>query len=259
MTAPIGVGIFLRELSTMEPAAVAAKKAAAAGIRHVALLAVWQEHGASIVRNRNRLAIYAEAFKAQGIKVRLWAYPWHGLEREFCAGLRLHIGNCAGLISGVIVNPELGYRHGQSGPADVLMHGVVDVLSEGQDLWVSSYGHPEGIRDFPWHVFGNYGHQSGQFYLDGNEEAIRRGLAAWLGNTKSPADQFQIPGIPVYGEQSEAALPRWLEWLKCAYADAVGRPIPGVIAWSWPQVSPREWLLLSKLAAELDAAWPTSD
>lgn len=259
MTAPIGVGIFCRELSSMEPPEVAAKKAAAAGIRHVALLAVWQEDGASIVRNRNRLPIYAEAFKAQNIKVRLWGYPWHGLEQEFCAALRRHIDASAGLISGVIVNPELGYRHGRGVEAGALMQTVVDVLAEGQDLWVSSFGHPEGIRDFPWHVFGMFGHQSGQFYLDGSEEAIRRGLAAWLRNTQDPAAQLHIPGIPVYGEQDEAQLPRWLEWLKAAYADVIKRPIPGVIAWSWPQVSTREWLLLSKLAAELDAAWPTSE
>jgi hypothetical protein len=180
----------------MEPPERAAVRAEQAGLRHVALMACWQEQGISTVRNRTSLAAYAEAFHQHGVKVRLWGYPWSGLECEFVAALRLHLREAAGFISGVIVNPELGYRGPRAATADLLMHKVVDCLSEGQDLWVSSFGHPEGIKDFPWSTFGLWGHGSPQLYMDQGMGVMRRGLAEYRKHWDDEG-QLIVPGIPL--------------------------------------------------------------
>lgn len=256
-TAPVGVGIFCRAFSGMVPPEAAAAKAASHGVRHVALMAVWQELGQNGIRNRASMAAFAKAFVDHGIRVRLWGYPWAGLEREFADTLRLHKSLCGRNATGVIVNPELGYRRDRAGPAEVLMHRVVDVLDEGDDLWVSSYGHPEGVRDFPWAVFGCWGDASPQLYLDSDQASMARGLEAWKRYWSQPG-QLCIPGVPAFGDHDEDRLRAWLADLLAAYQEVYGCSPPGVIAWSWPQISSREWRTLEWLAGELDARYDLS-
>lgn len=251
---PKGLGFYLRDLKTMSDPATAAKTAADHNVKHVAIMACWQEpeKGRLVHHEMNRELVddYAQAFAARGIVSRLWGYPWPGLEEQFRDTFLKHTEHCKGLIKGWLLDPEKGYR-GHREDVVPLMELVIESMDESLDLGVTSYSTPRNIRDFPWDLFLDYGYLSPQVYgnVTPEEAGIRNSLKQWLSLAEEPDDQPIIPSIASFGPEAEGNLKGWLEKLDRAYAAEIKKPCPAAFVWSWPSTSSLEWRILGEWAA----------
>jgi hypothetical protein len=247
---PNGVGIYIRQISQDKHGTpeAAATLAAGHGVRWVSIMTVWQEATATKTKvcnkpDSSRYADYVEAFVSAGIKVYLWGYPWQGKEARFAVEVDRAIARVPGLIRGVMLDPEKGYKwYDKQGErkarvsADHLITNTLDLLDESMTIGVTSFGQPKIHGNFPWkNLVAGFG--SPQFYTIGRR-AIEAGVQQWrdLGFTSI------IPSVPAYG-------PRWIdpgidEYL--GYFDDLG--VDGFIFWSWRQLTPAKWREIEKCA-----------
>ncbi|MEN7974038.1 MAG: hypothetical protein ABFR47_09425 [Verrucomicrobiota bacterium] len=123
------------------------------------------------------------------------------------------------------------------------MRGVVDIMTERHDLTVTSYGLPRGIGDLPWTEFLKWGESSPQIYNFAKRD-IRRSFQQY----KDRGATVLVPSIQGYGARDEAQLRPWLDELVEVYPD-----LPGIIIWSWRQLSWREFKTLQRF--EEDMGW----
>lgn len=243
---PKGIGIYIRALSTEKygTPAQAAAKAKARGVSFVVILAVWQEGNTRVVNAPGTRAYeqYVEAFTAAGIDVYLWGYPWAGREDGFILRMRRAIQAVPGMIRGIVLDPERGYKWFQAGQENKARDGAtrlvlrtIDLLNENMTLGVTSFGQPNIHKNFPWREFAA-GFGSPQFYTVG-EHAIDAGTAQWrqLGFTSL------LPSVPAFGPNSEDNLDEYLQCFPLAAVD-------GFIVWSWPQIGAHEWTVLERWA-----------
>lgn len=282
------VGLYIRKLvkgihGTPKAAALKAKQH---GIRHVYILVCWQDYSA-VGRYRQRqiniaatVSKYAEAFNAVGIRVFVWAYPWIGHEDALLDVLSGYLADSN--ISGVLLDPELGYKlrsarrsvsphyvmRGGEGVVEAapmgrflnsglpsvmeyalsraayLCGGVVDLMNERHTLVISGYGRPGYHKEFPWEVFASYGVSSPQFY-NFTAAQMDTGTNEWFkySGATSRSDWEMLPSVGLFGPCSEGKLRDYfIDLSACEYK------IRGVIGWSWELASAIEWGILAEMA-----------
>jgi hypothetical protein len=250
VSAPAGVGVYLRGLghpSQGEPAQ-AAQKARDHGIDFVALLAIWQNRNQTLFSNGRdpaRLVRYAEAFRAAGVGVGLWGYPWAGRHHEYLNRLQAVTDACGpGIVDFWLHDPELGYKWGRAtGAKEADVRASATALRAGAEAsglpqGVTSFGTPAGHPTLALEELGGFGFGSPQFYTAPTED-FARGFGQWRVRGWS---RF-LPSAPLYGPQSGARLEAYLS------AMLVADPgVDGYLFWSWRQAGALEWAILERWA-----------
>jgi hypothetical protein len=247
---PNGVGIYIRQISQARHGTPieAAARAADHGVRWVSIMTVWQEAIATKTKvcnkpDSSRYAEYVQAFTEAYINVWLWGYPWQGKEARFAVEVDRAIVQVPGLIRGVMLDPEKGYKwYDKQGEkkarvsADRLVTNTLDLLDESTDIGVTSYGQPKIHGNFPWkNLVAGFG--SPQFYTVGRK-AIENGVKQWreLGFTSI------VPSVPAYGPRTVD--PGIEEYV--GYFDDLD--VDGVIFWSWRQLTREKWKAVERCA-----------
>lgn len=211
-------------------------------IKGVGLLFCWED----ALRNQESLAAYSEALAQYGIEVRLWGYPKAGREHTFASAFRVSDELTNGICCGVVPDPEREYRQAVIKPLDAalqarkLMAELMNVMTERHDLTITSYGMPKGIPDFPWREFLKWGESSNQIY-NFTLTDIRRSYRQW----QQRGAGIIVPSTHAYGARDENHLKPWLDDLAAEYPD-----LPGIIVWSWRQISRKEFYTFQKFAEE---------
>lgn len=279
---PYGMGVYARSLlhhchrSPQRTARIAADH----GLRFVPILACWQEvrNGRFSHRSINdpsQIARYAEALLAVGVQPALWFYPWGGYEKQLLDHLWVLIRLCDGMIRGLVPDPELGYKWLRGGnrprgallgnmrgqpeaipgrgvggrdtrmvQARSLMGGLIDLMTEAMWLMVTSYGIARFHPNFPWLVFAEYGALSPQLYGATLRETAGS-MREWAQHADDPLLERQyLPSIATYGPSAQARL-------RATLSAWDNQPVCGMCAWSWPQTSAAEWLVLQERAEVL--------
>lgn len=286
-----GVGQYIRGLSerTHGTPKQAAKKAKDHGLSFVAIMSVWQDYQKGKFRHLkgnlrgDKLTRYAEAFKAQGIDVGLWFYPWGGHEERLLSDLHAVCG--AAPIDFILDDGELGHkwktsrrrhkndtgtmRGGQSeafsgGKATGtkfqrvkqvtdLWDGLADIVSQGASplLGATAYGVAGYHPTFPWTTkLERADFLSPQLYT-ASAKQVDLGINQWRRRALiapwSDADIPVIPSIATFGKKSGRAMNEHLE----SFVDGE-EDIDGFISWSWRQTSRQEWRDLAKWAERID-------
>lgn len=251
MTEHRGVGVYLRQLDSKihgTPSQVY-DKAKKAGLARAHILALWQQQQTNKEFNiGQRLVDYAFALHEAGAQVRLWAYPQTLMEASalrILAKRKAELGHA--LFSGFVLDPEKHCKWGglstgkevTERAAAGFLNDLVDLLDEGSDLWVTSYGMASYHPTFPWDVWLSYGTLSPQVY-GFTRPLLQKSLASWRALRASP-DQQIVPIVAGYGDYDEENLGPWLDMFheeepSCQAFDV----------WSWRQLSSREWGILER-------------
>jgi hypothetical protein len=245
-----GLHVYIRELDTAihKTAPQLARRCLDHHVRGVVILVCWEE----TLRNVRLLPVYVAALVDAGIEVRFWGYPRAGAEARFVAALRFADEKTGGVCVGLVPDPERPYRQGiaddhgldATACARKLMQGIVDdAMTERHDLTVTSYGLPRGIPDFPWKEFLRWGASSPQVY-NLSPADLRRAYKEY----KDHGATEIIPSVQAFGEHDEAKLRPWLDTLLVA-----DPALPGLIVWSWRQISAAEFRTFQGFAEE---RWP---
>lgn len=245
-----GIGIYIRQITqkTYGTPSQAARKCQEHGVSFVSILTVWQEAEAKKTKVLNKpqsskFREYVQAFKEHDIKVLLWGYPWAGKENGFIIRMQQAMDVVPGLVDGLMLDPELGYKWDKNnksetvtrGCADYLVESTLDCCNESMDIWVTSHGQPKIHNTLPWNEFTvSFG--SPQFYTVG-KNAILAGLKQWhdLGFLEL------LPSVPAYGKYSGENLENYLRFFPKDL-------IKGFIVWSWPQMKEVEWKTVERWA-----------
>jgi hypothetical protein len=255
-----GIGIYMRGLGSKwhRSPAKAAKRAADHGVSFVAIMGCWQEWRKGKYRNVGqdsaKVARYADAFDAKGIRVWLWGYPWGGNEVQFTETM-FETGKDS-LIAGWVLDPELGYKwkgrqrgvtmRGQpeairgakpggtkderTAQAARLRGRTLDMLRSEQGLCVTSYGMAKYHPTFPWKEFSVVGIGSPQLYSV-NAKQVDQGIAQW----RALGWENIVPSVPAYGRNDGIHMHAHLS----NFVDG-NENIDGFIFWSWRQLSSRK-------------------
>lgn len=240
-------GVYIRGLTKENDPYAMAEQAAKNGITFAAFMIYWQEAEKNKRVNSTVLAEYTKVFAEYGIEPWVWGYPWCGKDATFIARLNWAKSTCAGRLRGFILDPELGYQGHRVGleraklGAEQLVSGVIDVMNEGMDLGVTSFGCAHVHKTFPWEEFCA-GFGSPQFYKTTERHHIRQGLSRW----KEAGWQTLIPSVPAFGPNSGQNLVPYLDKIKII-ADDLEIPIEGWIFWSYQQLGDFEWEAIRSL------------
>ena len=234
MSDPTGVGVYLRELSTVGTPKAVAKRARDNGVRFVALLACWQDGAGHKARNRKLLPAFAEELARVGVLPWIWGYPHAGLEERFVERMR---EAAAAPVAGWILDPEVSYKK-KPAAAQKLVDLTTDALTERLGLGVTSYGLAKAHPTFPWKTFGGRGWGSPQLY-DVAPAQIDRGIAEW----RAHGWEHVVPSVPSFGPKSGAKLHDFLSHFVDGKED-----VAGFVVWSWTQTSSDEWRVLARWA-----------
>lgn len=266
--APKGFGVYLRDLTKdfrdRWPAAKLAKHLKDHHVKHVYILAFWDEGGSVFRRyNRNVGKPYVEAFIKEGITVGIWGFPHPDFVQRYVEMMADTTYNFApkGGITHWLHDPELPWKaKGNPRATDMGLRGqgeaikgfgsnknkeqlselaielcqaeaVERAMLKVPGVGITSYGmakwHP-----IPYDVFAGYGWSSPQLYSV-NRSNVDLGLSMWADR----GSHVFIPSVPVFGPNSDVRLSTHLN----AFLDE-GTPVDvtGFVVWSFPQMSPME-------------------
>ncbi len=289
MSAPTGMGLYARRLGNSTGGAKKlAKKAADHGLKHLELMGPWQEpaaKGSSRIATRTpngieKLLRYSEALASKGIAPLVWFYPWAGEEGrilEFLARLM----DRGAPIAGLLPDPELGSKwKGRKRPKKIhsmrgaqgeairgktgtsrrtarsaavrLMLGLAQLVAEHESLrqhgvGVTSYGvlryHKtlpveELLRTVPVWL-------SPQLYT-ATPELVDEMISDWRAHAGNPGVAV-VPSFATFGPNSGTKLLRHL----ISFVDG-NENVHGLMGWSVPQTSAREWDVIAVFAGWLE-------
>lgn len=235
------VGIFLRGINPKihDPPLEMAKKCADHGVSFVPIMIFWQGRDGNKNVNSSSLVEYAAAFENVGIDTGIWVYPWCGREEGVIHRIQWALERAP--IRLISLDPELGYqgykvgRESAANGAERLITGVIDVMTEAQDLDITSFGCAHMHKTFPWEEMCA-GIGSPQFYFEESENEMKAGFARWV---KAGWKSF-MPAIPTFGPNSDKKLLEYAyQVFECGRES--GALIDGCIFWSLRQTDRIEW------------------
>lgn len=287
MNAPVGMGLYARRLGTSNngPKKLA-KKAADHGLEHLELMGPWQEPNADrsriITRTPNgieKLLRYSEALAAENVTPLVWFYPWAGEENRILDFLGRLMDRGAP-IAGFLPDPELGSKwkgrsrktHGGTmrgaqgeairgstrtsrthakASAVKLMRGLAELVESHASLrkhgiGVTSYGVLRYHKTLPIEELLNTVPVwlSPQLYT-ATPELIDDAIYDWRNRVGDPSSQEPevVPSFATFGPNSGLKLLHHL----ISFIDG-HENVHGLIGWSVPQTSAREWDVISLFA-----------
>lgn len=232
---PTGVGVYVRNISRAKhtSAATLAERCHKYGLSFVALQACWQDDKTGEHRDSNlgKLASYGAALRDQGIDVWVWGYPLAGSEDRFVD--RMIAGAREAGAVGLLLDPEVSYVR-RPEDARRLVSLTIDALDESLGLGITSFGMCNW-HYLPWQEL-QVGWGSPQVYtVDG--QVLTSALEQWREGW-----HHVVPSIAAFGKHSGRSM-----------IDRVSlfRDCPGVIVWSYQQISGAEWQVLSEFGDTL--------
>lgn len=290
MTEPLtGVGLYIRGLSSTAHGTPeeAAKRAVDHGLKHVAILAVWQDLKDGKVRHlagnlrRDRFLPYAEAFRDAGLAVGFWFYPWGGHEARLLEDLedasekfapdfylddgelghkwssRSKFVDAAGTMRGgqreaMKGVKAKGRKETRIAQVDRLHKGLHDLsmmFGAKHGIGVTAYGIANYHPTFPWGTkLRGADFFSPQLYR-ASPEKIDLGIAQWYEHARADRDVVERSMLPSIPTfgQNSGAD---LDGYLGSFMDAANG-VDGFIGWSWRQTSRLEWRTLARWAERL--------
>lgn len=288
-SAPTGMGLYARRLgSSRSGPKKLAKKAADHGLKHLELMGPWQEpkKGARsriVTRTPNgvdKLLRYSEALAENGVAPLVWFYPWAG-EEALILDFLGRLMDRGAPIAGFLPDPELGSKwkgrdrkarggtmrgaqgeaiRGSTGTSRAaarasaarLMRGLAELVSKHEPLrrhgvGVTSYGilryHrtlpiPELLRTVPVWL-------SPQLYT-AEPDLVDEAIEDWRERAGASGAEV-VPSFATFGPNGGLKLLHHL----MSFVDG-NEDVHGLIGWSVPQTSAREWDVIALFADWLE-------
>lgn len=230
---PVGKALYIRRLTELGKPAELARQAKWAGLSWIAIESTWQDTGIFGVRTgrpnkRSVIAEYAAAFRAEGIEVWVWGYPYPGHEDAFADSMKL---DCeAAQAKGLLIDPEKPYKDHPTQATDLVKRLEYVCKKNHWGLGITSYAATWAHKTFPFKQFANsVAWGSPQVYDKDNNQGpgyAARAVKAWEDLGFGPL----VMSGPVYNKT-----PAQLR----AHLATFPKHIDAVVFWDWKNLTVR--------------------